>query len=199
MSFPLPADEAALHERVLQRQRVAPADVFQAFMEPIIDILAREVGCTPEEAYDSAVDAIFAYTQEPERYEPRLGRLSTYLTRAAKNQALDRRRSAMARARREQEFAEVVELQARTPKEVLETNVEAGLAVERLAQSLKDEGDRDALRLVLHGEKSTERLAEAFGLASLPRQELRLGVKRRRDRLMKRLERFGKESSDGEP
>jgi len=125
-------------------------------------------------------------------------RLSTYLTQAAKKKAMDRRRSTEARTRREVEFAGVFELQARTPKEVLEVSVEARLAVERLDSSRLNARERDFLRLVLQGERSTRSLAEVLGLASLPEDALRREVKRNRDRLMKVLERLGREEPDDE-
>jgi len=70
--------------------------------------------------------------------------------------------------------------------------------VDRLIQRglLKDEKDVAALRLILSGERSTERLAEVLGLSELPQEQMRREVKRHRDRLMKILERFGKEDPD---
>jgi RNA polymerase sigma-70 factor, ECF subfamily len=196
MSFPSQAEELALHERVLQNDPVAPVDVFRAFMEPILRVLCSEMGCSREDAHDSAIDVVISYLNNPERYDRHRARLSTYLTQSAKNRAMDRRRSTAARTRREQEFATVVELQARSPKEILEISVETRLAVERLDDSRLSERDREFLRLILQGERSTRRLAEVLGLPSLPKEDLQREVKRRRDRLMKWLERLGKEDSD---
>jgi RNA polymerase sigma-70 factor, ECF subfamily len=198
MRFPSLVDELCLHERVLQGDPVAPADVFQTFIEPLLNILEREMACDPEEANVSAVDAVFSYLREPERYDHKRGRLSTYLTQAAKHRVRDHRRSASARARREQDFASVVELQATSPKEELERSVEVGLVLKRLEEHVPEGRDREALRLLLWGERSSERWAEVLGLTSLPTDERRREVKRHRDRLMKFLERFGKEDPDDE-
>jgi RNA polymerase sigma-70 factor (ECF subfamily) len=192
MSFPSRAHELKLHERVLQGDPVVPVDIYRAFMPPILKILESEMSCNPEDAHDSAIDAVLSYLRTPERYDPHRARLSTYLTQAAKKRAMDRRRSTEARSRREHDFAGVVEVQARPPKEVLEKFVEARLAAQRLDGLGLDEREREFLRLVIQGERSTGMLAKVLGLDSLPEDEQRREVKRHRDRLMKMLERLGK-------
>jgi RNA polymerase sigma-70 factor (ECF subfamily) len=198
MGFPTPEEELALHERVLRRDPVASADVFRAFMDPIVAALSRKRGRPPDDVYDSAIDVLVSYLRNPERFIAQKGRLSTYLTQAARKRALDRHRSTEARRRREQEFGGVFELRARSPKESLEISVEARLAVGRLERSKLPENDRALLRLVLQGERSTRAMAEAIGMGSLPEDDCKREVKRHRDRLMKRLARFGKEGSDVE-
>ncbi|NMO17427.1 sigma-70 family RNA polymerase sigma factor [Pyxidicoccus fallax] len=198
MSFPTQEEELALHERVLKRDPVAPTDVFQVFMDPILSALGRKEGREREDAYDSIIDVLFSYLANPERYLSQKGRLSTYLTQAAKKRLLDRYRSTEARQRREQEFGDAFELGARSPNDALEISVEARRAVVRLEQSALGEGDRALLGLVLQGERSTLVMAEAIGLASLPEDDRRREVKRHRDRLMKWLARLGKEDSDDE-
>jgi RNA polymerase sigma-70 factor (ECF subfamily) len=173
MSFPTQAEALSLHERLLQGDRVASAEVFEAFMDPILRVLTRARGCTREDAYDSAIDAVVSYVRNPERYDHHRGTLSTYLTQAARNRLMDRQRSLGARTRREQEFAIVFELQARSPKVAME-----------ISSSRR--------------ERSTRRLAETLGLGPLPEMDLRRAVKRARDRLMKWLARLGKEEPDVE-
>lgn len=198
MSFPTQAEEQALHERVLRKDPVAPPDVFRVFMDPIVAALAKHGRYEREDAYDSVIDVLYSYLNNPERYVAQKGRLSTYLTEAAKKRARDRYRSTEARQRREQEFGRVFELGARSPKDSLEISVEARRAVIRLEQSALGEEDRALLGLVLQGERSTLVMAEAIGLASLPEDDRRREVKRHRDRLMKWLARFGKEDPDDE-
>jgi RNA polymerase sigma-70 factor (ECF subfamily) len=197
MRYPSPEDERVLHERVVQHDPVASTDVFMTYMDRIVKVLMQRLGCDEDAAYDSTVEVIFTYIHKPARYDPGKGRLFSYLMQAAKHRAVDKRRSADARARREQDF---VELPARTPKEEMEDSVEARLVMKRLVERgyLKNERDWDALGLILSGERSTEVLAVALGLTSLPKEELKRAVKRHRDRLMKLLERFGKEDSDDE-
>ncbi|QSQ24123.1 hypothetical protein JY651_03865 [Pyxidicoccus parkwayensis] len=176
---------------------MASVDIFQKYSARIVRRLIAELRCSDDTAFDSTIDAIFSYLQQPERYDPNRGRLETYLLQSARNKATDRMRSESARARRELAFAGVAELQTRSPKEELELSVEAKSALDLLASKggLSDK-DLATLRLLLLGEGSTKEVAKAMGLESLSEEALRLAVKRQRDRLMKRLERFGKENFD---
>jgi RNA polymerase sigma-70 factor (ECF subfamily) len=200
MSFPPREDELELHERVLRKEEdpVAPADVFQAFMEPLMKVLQCEMACSEDDAHDAATDAVLDYLRNPERYDRQQARLSTYLTQAAKRNVRDKQRATASRVRNEQGFLSIIEVQAPAPKERLEVSVEARLAVERLEGARLTPKQREFLKLVLQGERSTQRLAEVLGLASLPKDELRKEVKRQRDRLMKMLGRLGKEEPDDE-
>jgi len=199
MRYPAPADERALHERVVQRDPVASVDVYRTYMDGIVEILMRKHGCDEDTAHDSAIDAILSYIHRPDRYDPGRRPLFFYLMQAAWHRAVDRLRSANARARREQDFGRGVEQGARTPNEEMEASVRARQLVDLLEKGeYLTEIDRAALRLFLAGEGSTEEMAKALGLPPRPMAELRREVKRHRDRLMKLLERFGKEGSDDE-
>ncbi|QRN97338.1 sigma-70 family RNA polymerase sigma factor [Archangium violaceum] len=199
MRNPPPEDERALHERVLQHDPVAPTDVFKTYME-LIEKVLRKMGVDEDAAHDSAVEVIWSYLDTPGRYDPgKKVSLFTYLKRAAIHRVVDKRRSADARARRTHEFVRSVEQGARTPNEVMEASVRSREAVDQLEKgNYLTERDRAALRLILAGEVSTEEIAKALGLPPKPLAELRREVKRHKDRLMKLLERFGKEDSDDE-
>jgi RNA polymerase sigma-70 factor (ECF subfamily) len=198
MSFPPGEDELALHERVLRKDPVVSVDVFQTYMPLLLKALMSRKTCDPEDAHDAAIDAVLLYLEQPERYDRQRGRLSAYLVQIARNRAVDRYRSKTARARREQDFADVVELRDVPPNEKLERGMEAALALKRLEKYDLTERDQSALGLIFQGERSTRRLAEVLGLDSLPEDEMRREVKRHRDRLMKLLERLGKEGPDDE-
>ena len=55
-----------------------------------------------------------------------------------------------------------------------------------------DPMDLRLLTLILEGERSTERFARILGLCGLPVKEQRRQVKRHKDRIKKRLERYGR-------
>lgn len=207
MSQPPPTDEKLLHERVLQKDPVVSTEVFMRYMEPIVEVLTKRLGCDEDDANQCAVDAIFSYLKKPTWYDPGKGRLGAYLMQAARYRALDKRRQADARDRKHQKFGSDVEHGAMASNGVLENSVEAKLVMERLEkrQILKSERDKKAVRLILEGERSTDRLAAALELGPLPRDELKRKVKQHRDRLLKLLVRFGqslerggKEDSDDE-
>jgi RNA polymerase sigma-70 factor (ECF subfamily) len=191
MAFPAPAEELALHERLLAEDPVAPADVFRALMGPVCQALQHDLHCTEEEAYDSGVDAVYAYLDDPDRFNRNRGRLSTYIMDIAKKRAIDRVRSRTAAERRDEAYARVVELRARNPKDAMETEIMARELWPRVEEALPSERDRKTLELILAGERSAAVLAEALGLSELPANEQRLTVKQHRDRLLKVLERLG--------
>lgn len=198
MSFPSRADELALHERVLQKDSVASVDVFQTYMPLLSRVLMRKGVLDPEDARQSALDALLLYLRQPERYDRQRGGLSNYLVQSAWGRAVDRHRSRVARTRNERSFADLVELHAPAPNEELERGMEVALALKRLEKCDITQKDQAVLRLILQGERSTRALAEVLGLGSLPEDEMRREVKRHRDRLMKLLERLGEEGPDDE-
>lgn len=200
MRNPPSEEERALHERAVQRDPVVSADIFLTFMDRIAAILMRRLRCDEDTARDSTMKVLYDYIERPERYDPGKGDLFPYLMQAARYRVLDQRRSEHAEAQRIREFVSAVEQGSRTPKEQLEDRVEAGLTMRKLLECgyLKDERDQKTLLLILQGVRSTEELAKALGLPAMPTEELRRMVKRHRDRLMKLLERFGKEDSDDE-
>ena len=191
MSFPPPATEQALHERVIAGDPVASADAYECFMDPLVAALRHDLGCTEDEAYDSAIDALLAYLESSSEYRSELGRLSSYLADIAKKKAIDRLRSRTATIRRQEAYAAGVELRASNPKERMEVAIEAREVWRKVEEQVPSERDRRALKVILSGERSTEELAEALELADLPQTERRRAVKRHRDRLLKTLERLG--------
>ena len=192
MAFPVPADELALHERILAGDPIAPVDTFQEFMDPLVNVLLHTLSCTEDEAYDSGIDALLAYLEEPGRYDRSMGRLSTYLTNIAKKRAIDRVRSRTARDRREKAYAAAVELRTVNPKRKMEVAIEARELWLKVEKAVPNERDRRALKLMLSGERSTQALAEALEIAELAPVAQRRQVKQHRDRLLKVLERLGK-------
>ncbi|WP_162159637.1 RNA polymerase sigma factor [Cystobacter fuscus] len=170
-------------------------DLLKAVARQIEGFVRHDLKCDEETAYDAVIDVLYAYVEAPGRYDPDRARLVTYLTKAAKHRVQDRLKSGASRAQREENFASVVELGQSAPKDILENFVEASRAVERLEKRLS-ERDLAVVRLILSGESSTEALARALGLNPSSQEEMRREVKRHRDRLMKILERLGKEDPD---
>lgn len=199
MGFPQTGVELALHSRVLAEDPVASADAFQLMVEPLAAILQRNLGCTPDEAYDSAVDALFAYLSSPAEFDPGRARLCTFLADIARKRAIDRLRARGSRQKREEDFGGVVELRPSAPNEQMETRAEVAKLWSKVEEALPADADRQALRLILDGERSTEALAEALGLPSMAPADQRREVKRHRDRLLKALERLGEKLSHDQP
>ena len=188
-------EEKELHGRALQRDPVILIDLFQSFASRIESFLRHDLKCDAETAHDAVLDVFHSYLVRPDRYDPAKGRLVSYLTRGARHRVLEQLRSRSSSVRREEDFASVVELGRPSPKDILEDFVEASRVVDRLANWL-NERDLASLRLLLSGEYSTAKLAQALGLDASSPEEMRREVKRQRDRLMKILERLGQEGRD---
>jgi RNA polymerase sigma-70 factor, ECF subfamily len=201
MRNPSPEAEMVLHQRLLEHDPVAYYDVFPMYMERLAKKL-EAIGYDVDVARDAAIDAVLAYREQPERYDPRKVHPFTYIMGVAKHKAADRQRTVEARARREKKQGDV-ELVLRTPNDPME-RMEISVRVKQLVESLEEgavlsERDQALLRLILTGESSTEELAKALQLPPMSKEDRQLEVKRHRDRLMKLLERFGKEDPDDDP
>jgi RNA polymerase sigma-70 factor (ECF subfamily) len=198
MTFPGVAEELALHQRVLSGDPVSSADVFQMFMDPIADALRGDLKLSEDDAHDSGIDALLEYLEQPARFSPGKGRLSSYLMNIAKKRAIDRLRSRGSSRRREEGYAAVVELQAGNPKEEMDVAIEANQLWQKVEAAVPDEGDRRAIKLILAGERSTEAFTEAFRITATSALEVRRQVKQRRDRLVKVLQRLGERMCNDE-
>jgi RNA polymerase sigma-70 factor (ECF subfamily) len=198
MRHPSPEEEMVLHQRLLEHDPLAYYDVFPMYMERIAKKLEGS-GYDVDVARDAAIDTVVAYREKPERYDPRKVHLFTYIMGVARHKAEDRRRSVQARAQREKKHGDV-ELLRRTPKDQVEM-MEAYVKVRQLVDLLEEgevlnERDQAILRLFLMGEGSTEEVAKVLRLPPMPKEKRQSEAKRHRDRLLKRLARFGKEDSD---
>lgn len=191
MQFPSSEVEITLHERVLGADPIVPADLFAELIEPLMGAIRHDLGCDPECASDSAIDALFNYLNSPGTYRQEKGRLCTFLVQIAKHKAIDRIRARSAEARREREFGSVVAVREIAPNEQMERSAEAQELWQRIEQIVQDDRDQLALALILDGERSTETLAEALGIQAPTQLERQREVKRHRDRLLKILERLG--------
>ncbi|RKG90926.1 RNA polymerase sigma factor [Corallococcus terminator] len=198
MNSPSREKEWDLHERMLSKDSTVSVDIVLTFMEPLVQALERNPGCSHEHAYDSVIDALFIYFRHPDRYDERRASLGTYLAQIARRKAQDRHRSAVASARRNKEFGSIVELLPAPPNMSVETQVEVKLLVEKIERAGLSERDLACLRLIVMESRSTNMMAEVLGLTHLPQAEMRRAVKRHYDRLMKMLKRLCEEDPDDE-
>ncbi|RKH18704.1 sigma-70 family RNA polymerase sigma factor [Corallococcus praedator] len=191
-----------LHERILGKEPTASVDLFLTFMDPLFRMLKRQTKCSDDDAHDSAIDALFAYLKEPDKFDPGKGSMSAYLVQIARYKAWDRYRSSSARAQREEKMRVQVEVEPPPPNVSLEEYVEMKQLVERLVRKIEalglDDRDQACIRLIITDSRSTESWAEVLGLTHLPQDQMRQVVKRHYDRLMKRLKSLCKEDPDEE-
>jgi|SRR6185437_257193 len=182
-----------IHGRVIAGSRSASRDLFLEALRPIKAYLTKTYsGLCDDDIHDLATDAVLAYLQEPQRFDPVRASLWTYLCMTASSDAIDLLR----KRRRQQELLENanqdVELCASNANDSVEW--ERSIDAERILKAHGDrlatnEPERRILVLLMEGEKSTEAFAGALGLD--PLQPTTVGmVKQAKDRLLLRLRRL---------
>ena len=145
---------------------------------------------------DSVVEALMSYVKRPTQFDPEKRGLRGFLTMAADGDLLN----ALAKRKRRREKEVLlpdVEVEAlRGKKNIDGQDPESQLDAKRMrwevAGLFEDPKDRDVVELILDGERSTEAFVEILRLDGLPIEEQRREVKRHKDRIKKRLERYGK-------
>jgi RNA polymerase sigma-70 factor (ECF subfamily) len=186
-----------VHDRLLQGDPTASADCAGAVIGPLTKRLERRF---PElrgsdVLADAVTDAVFSYLKRPEQYDPSKRGLLGYLAMAAEGDL----KNALAKGRRRKEMElplEDVDLDTVAGNMVVGPGDPAGeVDVEEIRSGVSamfdDPRDRQLAELVLDGERSVDLFARILKLENLPIDEQRREVKRHKDRIKKRLERYG--------
>jgi len=185
-----------LHRRLCQGDNSAFGALCVLILPPISDSLQRRFTADPDLIHDGALDALLAYWQKPEAYDPSRGvPLSLYLLEVARRRVSNLLRSERRLKKREETAAQEIDREA---KEQAEAEPESPFAIylsrERLDRSLDvldDSRDKAFLRLLAAEENDIGRLASALGHPDRPQSEQEAAVRRARDRIRKQLERKG--------
>jgi RNA polymerase sigma-70 factor (ECF subfamily) len=195
----MPSEEwfRRIHERLLAEDPTAPAELADAVWPTLVDKLGkgspRLRGSGLVE--DAATDALFGYIKQPGKFDPKKRGLLGFLVMAAEGDL----RNALAKVKRRQ-LREVLLEDVEDPrlagnKDLDGRALDSALDLEKVRKSLDelfpDEADRQAVQLMLDGERSTEAYAQVWGLQTLSAEEQRREVKRNKDRVNKRLQRLG--------
>ena len=187
-----------IHERLLAGDVTAPAELAEALLEPLLQRLAKKYPRLPDPniLYDAVTDALMSYIRCPAQFDPARRGLIGFLVMAADGDL--RNALAKEKRRRQKEISrEDVELGAAAGNsEVRAGNSETEPGREKLRQELPriftDPTDLAMVELIISGERTTAAFVEVLQLRHLPVEQQRREVKRHKDRLKKRLERYGK-------
>jgi RNA polymerase sigma-70 factor (ECF subfamily) len=194
-----------IHQRLLERDPLAPSDLADAILD---QVLVRVRKIFPELAHetildDSVADAVLGYAERPHKFDPSRLSLLSYLTMSARGDvlnALDARK----RRRRREVSLEVVEESpaarkrlsdhANTVAAADETVVEQAEIVRisaHIKEAIRSPMDGRVIHLLIDGERRTEVFADVLGVRDLDPAAQRRTVKQYKDRIKKRLERLG--------
>jgi RNA polymerase sigma-70 factor (ECF subfamily) len=211
MALPEPARDwqDKIHRRILRDDATAFAELCETAL-PIISgfLQSRFPGQDGHLCASTAIDCLLKYYQSPKAYDPRQISLFAYLRMAARYDLL----SAIDKEQRlNQRLASLEELSG-LPQKDADPDGDSQLALDDLlqrhtdwsfAQITKalethlDRTEKRCLWLMLEGVRENARYIETLGLQGLDEEGQRLEVKRAKDRLVKKLQRFGANISVG--
>jgi RNA polymerase sigma-70 factor (ECF subfamily) len=187
-----------IHERLLAEDPTASAELVEAMLNQLVKELKKKHYTLHDSdmVVDSVTDALLSYIKRPAQFDPSKRGLFGYLLMAADCDL----RNALAkvrRLRRKEICVEDVELEALAGKEQvkgndLETRLDLKKMQEMIVGLFIDPKDREMAELILGGERSTETFVTVLGLGGRSLDKQRNEVKRHKDRIKKRLERYGK-------
>lgn len=200
--WPAPTRALEIHTRLCEGDPVAPADLAEAFLDPLAIWLQRKnANIDPHLCDEAAEDAILALIGNPRSFNTNRGALDAYLRMSARGD-LRNLLQKEGRHRSRRAGIETVELFAADRNDVQETAdplhiVEQAAALEtpmlhRIPDSVRASLNREeeaVLTLMAEGERQTEAYASILGILQLPQAAQRREVKRVKDRLKRRLER----------
>ena len=204
--------ERAIDQRLRAGDPVAASDLAEACFQPLVRWLRRAFPGVDDPAFydDGATEAILNYAERPAIFDTARNSLSGFLRMSA---AADLR-NCLSRQRRVRNYEVPVETHDadgntlnEEPFRRFEWNEEeetlirqidgARLVDDFLVQVSADE--RDAVRLLLSGEREPDDYIAALQLRDLTPGEQKLAVKRFKDRWMKKLDRWAKEHGGRRP
>jgi DNA-directed RNA polymerase specialized sigma24 family protein len=189
-----------LHQRVLDGDVTAPAEVAEAFMPLTINRLRRQYhNLHDPHLIDTAVeDALVNYFNRPQQYDPAKSSLASYLYMSARYDLLN----LLERDKRYTEhlrLAEYVELDNSKTEHGVEIQDEFNLEAlilslnspvwQRLSDLLPDPVDQEIVLLMMEGVRKTSVFADVLGISDHSVEEQAAIVKRHKDRLKKKLQR----------
>jgi DNA-directed RNA polymerase specialized sigma24 family protein len=196
--MPMDKWQREIHERLLAEDVTAPAELAEFLLEPLFQRLTKKYPQLrdPDLLCDAVTDALMSYIKRPAQFDPDKRTLMGFLVMAAEGDL----RNALAkvkRGRQKEISLEDVDLWGVAGNSEIEAgNSETEPEREKLRQALpmifEDPKDLAMVELMMSGERTTEAFAEVLKLQHLPVEQQRREVKRHKDRLKKRLERYGK-------
>jgi RNA polymerase sigma-70 factor (ECF subfamily) len=191
-----------IHERLLADDVTAPAELAEAVLEePVLQLLTQRLRRDfpklndPDLLYDSVISALMNYIKRPLQFDPTKRSFIGFLAMAARGDLINALRQR--RHWRKEISLEDVEILSEVGNnlvggEICHDRFDSQKMWEEVHKLFPEPRDLEILKLIMAGEKKTEAFAKILGIENRSPEEQRLEVKRHKDRIQKRLERYGK-------
>lgn len=199
-----------IHQRLLDGDPTASPDAADLLLDPLVRRL-RTKWPRPdfaEACHDAAVEVVVAYLSAPDRYDPTRSLLLTWLALQANGDlinAYDSRQKRFERAWIVESALSHIEPEGEASPTLGDQipwldsvpSLDASAVLTAVRDAFPDESDRRLIWLIcVENEHSTDAAAAVLGLAELHPDERTAAVKRRKDRVMRRLRRMRLETYD---
>ena len=195
-------DWQQFHTRMLSGDPTAFAELCNVALDYISDFLGHRLSVPDKELCDSlAIDTLLRFREAPEKYDPHKSSLGTYLCMDARGDMLNEIEKRKRRNRRivrlDEEFVEVQSEDGNNEQEDIDDWLlkYTSLSREQLLRELSNElspTDKQIVISIAEGVRDVEHYAAIMGVQHLSAEEQKREVKRAKDRIKKKLERFGK-------
>jgi RNA polymerase sigma-70 factor (ECF subfamily) len=186
-----------IHNRLLDNDPTASAELAEGTLETLISRLQNKFPNTESELIlDAVTDALMSYIKKPTQFDPEKRSLVGYLSMSARGDLLNAFEKIKRRNIREIPL-EDVELHSSDGNSITKSNnliqsLDAEKIKKKIEELFANPIDLKLADLIIDGERSTEVFAKALGIENVSTKEQRREVKRHKDRIKKRLSRYGK-------
>jgi RNA polymerase sigma-70 factor, ECF subfamily len=186
-----------IHGRLLAGDPTASAELVDRLIDPLSEQLGKRYAklSVPELLADAVADALIGYIRNPIQFDGKKRGLFGFLLMSADGDL----KNALAKLKRRNQkeiSLDDVEVDRLGGNNAIDDSslvaMESQKVAERLDNIFKDKCDRKLVSLIILGVRSTAEFVEILDLHDLSIQEQRRAVKRHKDRIIKRLKRFGK-------
>jgi RNA polymerase sigma-70 factor (ECF subfamily) len=185
-----------IHARLISNDPIAPSELAEIFIEPLSRALQKKFPkVNSDQIADAVTDTLMDYIKAPEKFKPAKRSLKGYLIMSATSDLIN----AIEKENRKKlhEFpTDNVELHEFGGNVIAKpTNPVTMLVTESLRADIRNQFDNEVdlemVDLILDGERSTTAFAKILQIENLPIIDQKREVKKHKDRIKKRLRRYG--------
>lgn len=198
----------SLHERISAGDRTAGSRLAFDHYETLVQRTRAGFDVhDPHLVYEAVNDALLGYIHHPDRYKPEKSPLLNYLVMSARGDLRNALEREQKRAARERPLVGRVEDDRDEPEQEMEIAAPDDVEAEVLAMFSEvpgildglfpDAGDRRMVDMMLEKIRETSEYSALLGLGHLSDQEQADEIKRRKDRIKKKLQRWAESGRGG--